>query len=513
MVRIHHNHDEYRNGDLILETQSNGDVIDVFYIPSLENLEKAGINPDEAHGYRVKLLEIDTVNGRLTMQPTNTLGDYDDFLQPKYEKVRRITLADASTVISIRDDDSSAVTNFGRSITFGPTEPLDVDINQNNIADIPLSKDGIIEILEDLPPAFTKDYDYGLGLAKRYRFIIDAIEELSDCDEIIISQEHRTEISQQKNIFYIETKDFETLRRSLNNIDSAGKNATVSAKSAKTHNFLAKKLGKQEIPLKIGRSPLRKLLTKVAHSEGQFLSDKGQEEVIDVIADNVKSIAESKPEKLIKLQGDIELGSLDVVIENYKKMLIEKKGENIWQSFLNMNPFILSMAFGYPIIMVQEKASVGGRKFSGKGDRLTDFLVKNSMTDNTAIVEIKTPQTKLLNTSTYRDGVYTPSSDLSGPINQALAQKYQLEHEFTIIKDNSEISDIKSYSVHCCLIIGTMPSEDEQRKSFELFRRNSKAVEIITFDELLTKLENLRDFLTSSDEEIAGQLSDEELPF
>ena len=512
MARIYENHDEYRNGDLILESQTNGDIIDVFYIPSIEKLVAAGLKPDEAHKYRVKLLEIDTLNGRLTMLPINTKGDHRDFLGPKYEKVKRITLADAKPVLSFVGDNPSLDTAIERSITFGPTKTLDVDINKDNISD-PLSKNNVMEILEDLPRAFTKDYDYGLGLAQPYRFIINAIEELSDCDEIVISHEHRTEINHQENIFYIQTNDFEKIRKSLNNITNTCQIAAISAKSVKIHNLLAKKLGKQEIPLQTGRSPLRKFLTKVAHGEGKFLSDKGQEEVIDVITDNVKSIVESKPDKLIKLQGDIELGSLDVVIEKYKKMLIEKKGENTWQSFLNMNPFILSMAFGHPIIMVQEKASVGGRKLSGKGDKLTDFLVKNSMTDNTAIVEIKTPQTKLLNTSTYRDGVYTPSSDLSGSINQALAQKYQLEHEFTIIKDNSDISDIKSYSVHCCLIIGTMPKEMDQSKSFELFRRNSKAVEIITFDELLTKLEKLRDFLTSSDEEKSVQSSDVDLPF
>ena len=87
--------------------------------------------------------------------------------------------------------------------------------------------------------------------------------------------------------------------------------------------------------MNLGRSPLRKLLTKVAHSEGQYLSDNDQKEVIDVIANNVKSIAEAKPEKLTKLQSDIELGSLEVLIENYEKMLKVTKGEDEWQSFLN----------------------------------------------------------------------------------------------------------------------------------------------------------------------------------
>ena len=496
MVRIYDKKDDYRHGEIILEKQPSGTIIDIFYVPSDEKLTQSGINPANAHQYRVKLLELDNMNGHLTILPTNTLGGHDDFLTPKYEKVKRITLADGKPVLSLADDDASSTKNFERSITFGSTVPLGENIQQSAIADTPTSGDRIVEILEDLPPAFTKDYDHGLGLAKPYRFIIDAIEKLSDCDEVVISQEHRTEINEEENIFYIETKDFETIRKLLNNITDTSRKASVSVKSAAAYNCLAKILGKQEIALSVGRSPLRKLLTKEAHGEGQYLSDEGQEEVIDIIVNNVKSIADTGPEKLTKLQSDIELGSLEVLIEKYEAMLKKESREDTWQSFLNINPFILSMAFGHPIIVVQEKASVGGRKFSRKGDKFTDFLVKNSMTNNTAIVEIKTPQTKLLN-STYRDGVYAPSSHLVGSINQALNQKYELEREFVHLRANSKLQDIESYSVHCCLIIGSMPSEDDKRKSFELFRRNSKAVEIITFDELLSKLNNLREFLTS----------------
>ena len=166
-----------------------------------------------------------------------------------------------------------------------------------------------------------------------------------------------------------------------------------------------------------------------------------------------------------------------------------------WQRFLNENPFILSLAFGYPIIKVQDQASVGGRKISGSGEKITDFLVKNSMTNNTAIIEIKKPQTELLNKKPFRSGVYTPSSDLSGSINQVLDQKYRFEREIAQIKENSRIYDIETYSVHCCLIIGKMPSDEDQQKSFELYRRNSKDVEIVTFDELLNKLKGTFDFL------------------
>ncbi len=80
-----------------------------------------------------------------------------------------------------------------------------------------------------------------------------------------------------------------------------------------------------------------------------------------------------------------------------------------------------------------------------------------------------------------------------------LDQKYQFQRHIAQIKDNSGIHDIESYSVHCCLIIGTMPSKKNQDllKSFELFRGNSKDVTIVTFDELLEKLKQLRDSIAS----------------
>ena len=72
---------------------------------------------------------------------------------------------------------------------------------------------------------------------------------------------------------------------------------------------------------------------------------------------------------------------------------------------------------------------------------------------------------------------------------------------------------MESYSVHCCLIIGVMPSDEDQRKTLELFRGNSKDVEIVTFDELLEKLKQLREFLAYSDTGLAAPICDEDLPF
>lgn len=228
----------------------------------------------------------------------------------------------------------------------------------------------------------------------------------------------------------------------------------------------------------------------------EILADDEQTAVIQMLSQSAKAMSKNQTQKLAKLQSDIELVTLNALIDHYEEMLGKKVAEDRWQEFFNENPFILYMAFGYPVTKVQDQASVGGRKLSGVGEKITDFLVKNSLTNNTAIFEIKTPQTQVLNKRAFRNGVYTPSSDLSGSMNQALDQKYQFQKQVAAIKDSSRLYDIESYAVHCCLIIGQTPNGDDQKKSFEMFRRNSKDVEIITFDELLGKLKQLRSFIS-----------------
>ena len=281
--------------------------------------------------------------------------------------------------------------------------------------------------------------------------------------------------------------------------------AVRSVNYGATRNFFAEIVGKPTVPIRTGRSPLRRSITEAILRGEASLSDDEEEAVLDVVAKNTKSMAMSKkdiePDKLANLKKDIELVTLDHLIERYQEMMQTNLQEQRWQEFLDVNSFILGLAFGYPVVKVRGQASVGGHKLSGQGETIADFLVKNSLTNNSAIIEIKTPQTRMFNKGAYRGEVHAPSRELVGAINQALNQKHNFEREIARIKDNSQLYDIESYSVRCCLVVGTIPSDQDLNKSFELFRGNSKHVEIVTFDELLEKLKGLRDLLTSRDPE------------
>ncbi len=455
-----------RDGALEVEVLHPG-VVEVYFVPPEHSLLAAARDVTEAQGKRTKLLDINGPDKILTIHPIHTFGDRSDFLTPKYDQVERITIEDANFIYTLFSDE------------------------------VPTDLEGVFEVLDNLPQAFTKDYAFGLGLAKPYRFIIDAVEALSDCVEIVITNSRATGPDSNGERFYIAEKDFEQARVELNKIDRNAQTASRAVRAVAAYNILAEHLGQPTQTPAAGRSPYRKLFTAIVQGQEE-LSKEDQTAVIGALTNHVADIAAAQPEKLAKLRGDIDLVTLEMLIQRYETMLGEKLEESRWQTFFNENPFILSMAFGYPVIKVQDQASVGGRKLSGDGEKITDFLVKNRLTNNVALFEIKKPQTPLLNNTPFREGVYTPSSDLSGSMNQALDQKYQFQKQVTQIKENSRLYDIESYAVHCCLIIGRTPEGEDKKKSFELFRRNSKDVEIVTFDELLEKLRQLSVFLRGS---------------
>ena len=63
---------------------------------------------------------------------------------------------------------------------------------------------------------------------------------------------------------------------------------------------------------------------------------------------------------------------------------------------------------------------------------MVDFLAAAESTDAVVLIEIKTPQTKLLGPE-YRSGVFPLSVSLSGAIAQALRYRQSLMREFNSI--------------------------------------------------------------------------------
>jgi hypothetical protein len=205
---------------------------------------------------------------------------------------------------------------------------------------------------------------------------------------------------------------------------------------------------------------------------------------------------------MLALSQEIEVVSLEGLIERLSQRFKKKLREAEWQTFFVENPFVLRLAFGLPVMMLGGQISVGGRRFGGSGDKISDFgdkisdfAVKAAASGNLALVEIKTPETPLLETSPYRGELYAPGRELSGAVNQVLEQRYNLQQNINNLKVASRLYDVETYAVQCLVVAGRTPASPATLKSLEPFRNGLKSVTIVTFDELLAKLEQLLEFL------------------
>lgn len=188
----------------------------------------------------------------------------------------------------------------------------------------------------------------------------------------------------------------------------------------------------------------------------------------------------------IKTKDKINIAFLEEVLEEFKKLNaaandIEKK----WQNYFEKNSWIFSHLFPFDVILRQREAYVGGKTFENKDGKVVDFLYQNGFKDNYALLEIKTHKTELLKKTSYRGtDVFPMSDDLSGGINQCLDQKDNFIKEFG--------KEYKPVEPKCILVIGKKSElKAEQIKCFELLRSNQKNVDIVTFDELESKIQGL----------------------
>lgn len=172
------------------------------------------------------------------------------------------------------------------------------------------------------------------------------------------------------------------------------------------------------------------------------------------------------------------------------KSALASTDESEWQELLKKESWVISQIYAQPIVLIQDQAYVGGKSIRNTGGSVVDYLYTNKLTGNVLLVEIKTPAATLLRS--YRGNVMAPGPDLSGGVQQLLQARHSFEQEHRQLVERSG-KDLNVISPRCLLIVGTLTSlsDDTARRSFELFRNNNRQVEVVTFDELIGKAEQL----------------------
>jgi|8_EtaG_2_1085327.scaffolds.fasta_scaffold17245_3 hypothetical protein len=191
-------------------------------------------------------------------------------------------------------------------------------------------------------------------------------------------------------------------------------------------------------------------------------------------------------------------------LERYREKYSVRNGEEyIWHHFLKEHDWILGLNLDIRFIMeFLEEQRVGLEDSLGKGSPRTDLL---GISDFTTLVELKHSNTNIFKEtkSKGRANTWDFTTDFIEGVSQCLGQKFELEKIYEqknfINNEGIRLDKQKTHSVDpkSILIIGNKKKEFPIDKGEDInnikldtlqrFRRNTRNIDIITFDELFER--------------------------
>ena len=357
-----------------------------------------------------------------------------------------------------------------------------------------IEKFSFIGFKNKLPVGVNKSVTFGYGFTKRLKPFSKFLDAEFDFKEVIIEKDGKTGIDNKGKILYLNQNDLQKLNDSFDSVFKKNNNEVDAVLKNVLYSLFPKDIEKPEssyIPNTIATS-----LLSWGKSLNEF-STKDKKSIIDLFNSLSLKTDFLTEDSLAKTKEIVDNKYIQETLKEYKDLMkLTTEGDSLekrWQDFLKLHNWIFSSIFAQPIILYRDEAYVGGKTLDNKNGKFNDFLIKNSLSDNVSFLEIKTHKTKLLEKNAYRgDDVFSATKDLTGCINQVLNQRDNFQKEFYITKGKTK-EDFETFNSKCVVLIGSIKDlTDKQKYSFELFRSNSRDVEIMTFDELQRKIESLQ---------------------
>jgi len=195
-----------------------------------------------------------------------------------------------------------------------------------------------------------------------------------------------------------------------------------------------------------------------------------------------------------------------------------KTPEDVWQDYFQKNAWVfgygLNYIFSAPLEGKKLEQVVKGNDVVDSGKRVDALLKTQGIISSLLFVEIKTHKTSLLKhvKAPYRAESWAISDELAGSIAQV---QRTVQVSLRNIKTRTQIKtkdgeltkeELFLYEPKSYLVIGSLSEfegehgiNEDKFSSFEMFRRNIKNPEIITFDELYSRAK----YIVESNEEDA----------
>jgi hypothetical protein len=181
---------------------------------------------------------------------------------------------------------------------------------------------------------------------------------------------------------------------------------------------------------------------------------------------------------------------------------LNTKDEIAWQYFFEKNPWIFGYSISYRFnTILQREFSASDTDASGRGQVNTDFLTADGRF--AAFVELKRPDTPLFGTSLNRAGAWGLSRELLDVHSQALQQKAAGQHKLAstpnLTDGRGHLITQRAIDPKVMVVIGCWKEIDEdvhrektiKEQTFELFRRDSRNIDYITYDELFERAKHI----------------------
>ncbi|MFT5915951.1 MAG: hypothetical protein ACI81T_002454 [Bacteroidia bacterium] len=232
----------------------------------------------------------------------------------------------------------------------------------------------------------------------------------------------------------------------------------------------------------------------------------------DLSASDIRSITFEQRKKNIKsfyyllknLPANEKISSIQYYREKYK---LSPGDEAVWHHFLKKNDWILGLNIDLKIVSeFLDEQKLGIEDSQGGKSPKVDFL---GISDFTTLVELKKASTPIFKAKPStgrgkaRANTWEFTADFIEGISQSIGQKTELDKNFAqkqfVKDDNTRLStdEIQSVDSNAILLIGNKKEEfpinkrdDDnllKNRVLELFRRNSRNIDILTFDELFER--------------------------
>lgn len=241
-------------------------------------------------------------------------------------------------------------------------------------------------------------------------------------------------------------------------------------------------------------SEILKILSNEKEALGSLISKYGNLTEID------EALKPIPPQSLELIQNATNIINLKNLKDEIDRRLAEEHDERDWHRFISNHHLILSQLFVLPVVKYEDEAKVGGGDFHKIGG-VCDYLYKNNITGNITLIEIKSPDTKLMESTEYRSGIETfaTTTELSGAVIQVNQYRTALIKGYFQKRIESG-DEFETLNPQCILLAGTLSSLDKkgQRESFELFRSSLTGTTVMTYDELSARIQLIIDFIESS---------------